>query len=154
MKTADYKSAQQTPFIQAILANSSQPRTAAQIGRKVPHQFKVPSVGNIDLMVLRPENQNQTTVTPFIDYLSEGLFRERLHVLGKKMKVQAPNPQRQHRKLLDLLKIAADPKRRHVEFTAKDKLQDEYWNRVTVNHEVYEVGFISLLLAFGISRVC
>lgn len=37
---------------------------------------------NIDLAVLEPENQSQTTVTPLIGALSQPYFRENLLVIG------------------------------------------------------------------------
>ena len=50
--------------------------------RRAP--FRLPAtVGNPDLAVLRPENQNQTHVTPLIAALAAGLFREQLVVLGR-----------------------------------------------------------------------
>ena len=41
-------------------------------------------MGNLDLAVLRPENQRQTHVTPRIAALATGLFREQLVVLGRR----------------------------------------------------------------------
>ena len=41
-------------------------------------------MGNIDLAVLRPENQRPTHVTPRIAALATDLFREQLVVLGRR----------------------------------------------------------------------
>jgi hypothetical protein len=41
-------------------------------------------MGNLDLAVLRPENQRQTHVTSRIAELAAGLFREQLVVLGRR----------------------------------------------------------------------
>jgi hypothetical protein len=42
-------------------------------------------VGNLDIAVLRPENQHPTHVTPRIAELATGLFREQLVVLGRRL---------------------------------------------------------------------
>ena len=41
-------------------------------------------MGNLDLAVLRPENQRPTHVTPRIAALATGLFREQLVILGRR----------------------------------------------------------------------
>jgi hypothetical protein len=52
--------------------------------RRVPSRLTA-GVGNIDLAVLRPENQHPTHVTPRIAALATGLFREQLVVLGRRL---------------------------------------------------------------------
>lgn len=52
--------------------------------RRVPSRLPA-TVGNIDLAVLRPENQHPTHVTPRIAALATGLFREQLVVLGRRL---------------------------------------------------------------------
>ena len=53
------------------------------------HVRRAPSrlvaVGNLDVAVLRPENQHPTHVTPRIAALATGLFREQLVVLGRRL---------------------------------------------------------------------
>ena len=52
--------------------------------RSAPSRLLPPTIGNIDLAVLRPENQRPTHVTPRIATLAAGLFREQLIVLGRR----------------------------------------------------------------------
>lgn len=101
-------------------------------------------MGNVDLAVLRPENQNKTTVTPFIDYLAQGLFRESLHVLGPRLRFETIEPQKRTKKLQELLTKAAKLKKL-VDFAAKHRLQDEYWEEVKIDHSVYKVSCMALL---------
>ena len=84
------------PLLRRILASptDSRSRSMTVSHRLRPHHhprvhsrrapFRLPAtVGNLDLAVLRPENQHQTHVTPHIAALAAGLFREQLVVLGR-----------------------------------------------------------------------
>ncbi len=51
---------------------------------RAPFRLLAPTMGNLDLAVLRPENQRPTHVTPRIAALAAGLFREQLVVLGRR----------------------------------------------------------------------
>lgn len=141
----EYKDARHAPFIQAILGFTRHvPTSVFHLAHSVPQRTKPTGiVGNADLAVLRPENQKQTTVTPFVDYLADGLFRERLHVLGPKIHAERTSAAAHMAKLKYLLKIAAGPTP-PVEFPPAQRLQDEYWNEVRVNHSLYyKVWFCS-----------
>lgn len=101
-------------------------------------------IGNIDLHVLRPENQNQTHVTPRIDHLAWGLFHERLHVVGpptkRPTKHELKKRQReQHRHLLDLLTRSIVDDRPVIFFPADRRLTGEFWQGVIIDDEMYEV---------------
>lgn len=52
--------------------------------RSTPFRLLPSTIGNLDLAVLRPENQRPTHVTPRIAALAAGLFREQLVVLGRR----------------------------------------------------------------------
>ena len=52
--------------------------------RSTPFRLLPSTMGNLDLAVLRPENQRPTHVTPRIAALAAGLFREQLVVLGRR----------------------------------------------------------------------
>jgi hypothetical protein len=94
-----YRALNNTPLLQLVLSVSGTVRGAASlpIRRAHPRQGQGPRVslrnapfrllpstmGNLDLAVLRPENQRPTHVTPRIAALAAGLFREQLVVLGR-----------------------------------------------------------------------
>lgn len=100
--------------------------------------------GNPDLAVLRPQNQHPTHVTPLIDTLALGLFREHLQVVG-------PPPKRlnSHEVKLRQMKI-----HEHIgvlltrwlegqpqfEFLLADQLDGKYWKRVKIRGEDFRVG--------------
>lgn len=101
-------------------------------------------LGNIDLAVLRPENQNPTHVTALIDKLAEGLFRERLVVVGPPPRrpdaVQLARMQRQ--KKLKLLRYLTEDRKitKKIVFPGKEQLKGIYWKAVSVDDEVYRVS--------------
>lgn len=112
--------------------------------RIVPQQqsFKLPVTAprtrtytnNIDLEVLRPENQNQTYVTPLIDRLSRGLFREKLRVAGsppKEPHLKLNQKRFLRERLLSRLRLA-NKFDKSVLFADSDRKCGEYWNAVTV----------------------
>jgi DNA (cytosine-5)-methyltransferase 1 len=94
-----YRALNNAPLLQLVLSVSGTVRGAASlpIRRAHPRQGQGPRVsshsapfrllpstmGNLDLAVLRPENQRPTHVTPRIAALAAGLFREQLVVLGR-----------------------------------------------------------------------
>ena len=134
----EYQAYSTAPFIQNIL---SIPGIVGQYSRnKVPFQPQMSRSGNLDLDVLQPQNQNPTTVTPFIAYLSAGLFYEELHVLGVKLKAQQTKPEIYSRKLHDLL-IKANNSVDIIDFAQHERLQDQYWKAVQINELIYEVSF-------------
>lgn len=76
-----------TPLLRQILRNGPLLTARAHVARQPPRlKWNNPQhkalIGNVDLAVLRVENQNPTHVTPFIASLSFGLVRERFRVIG------------------------------------------------------------------------
>lgn len=75
------------PFIKKILhrapisIDSARRRPAEANGPRMK-RFSNYNKSNIDVEVLKNENQNPTCVTPPIANISQGLFRERLMVVG------------------------------------------------------------------------
>ncbi|THH22378.1 hypothetical protein EUX98_g8210 [Antrodiella citrinella] len=83
--------------------------------------------GNIDLAVLRPENQNPTHVTSLIERLAEGFFREHFVVRQKRLK---------------LLRYFTEDRRneKKVSFPGREQLDGVYWKAVVVDEETFRVG--------------
>ncbi|KAH9013666.1 S-adenosyl-L-methionine-dependent methyltransferase [Lactarius hengduanensis] len=94
-----YRALRGAPLLQLILDVPGSERGAASLpmrrthmrqgqgprvsSRRAPFRLLPTTMGNLDLAVLRPENQRPTHVTPRIAELATGLFREQLVVLGK-----------------------------------------------------------------------
>ncbi|KAF8963951.1 S-adenosyl-L-methionine-dependent methyltransferase [Flammula alnicola] len=74
------------PFVKHIFKRAppivDKTRPARRNGPKVKVQPKKPLSGNLDLAVLKPENQSTTCVTPRIAKLAEGYFHEEIMVVG------------------------------------------------------------------------
>ncbi|KAF8262785.1 S-adenosyl-L-methionine-dependent methyltransferase [Lactarius quietus] len=96
-----YRTLRDTPLLQLVLNASGTIRGAASLLplrrvrapqdqgprvslRSAPFRLLPSTMGNLDLAVLRPENQRPTHVTPRIAELAAGLFREQLIVLGRR----------------------------------------------------------------------
>ncbi|KZT09519.1 S-adenosyl-L-methionine-dependent methyltransferase [Laetiporus sulphureus 93-53] len=107
--------------------------------------------GNIDLAILRPENQSHIHVTPLIDQLAYGLFQEHLQVVGAK-----PPNKRNYRQaaaasrawLIELLFQWRDrdfgQRKPQVWFSGEARIQQEYWRSIEIDARVYSVGDIIL----------
>ncbi|KZT70140.1 S-adenosyl-L-methionine-dependent methyltransferase [Daedalea quercina L-15889] len=105
---------------------------------------------NLDLAVLRPENQNPTHVTPLIDKLARGWFNERLHVIGAKLPEDRRESEAKRARLWMLqrlgeyierqMKKAQSKKTRLDTYAHGDRIVDEYWKTVTVDGIKYSVG--------------
>lgn len=98
--------------------------------------------GCIDLEVISPENQNRTHVTPLLDQLASGLFREHLEVIGAAPilpdKTAVQNRQRELRTRLVKLINKAAIKVSKIFFGWAHRLHDEYWKKVAVDDMVYQ----------------
>ncbi|TFK90087.1 hypothetical protein K466DRAFT_661043, partial [Polyporus arcularius HHB13444] len=144
------------PFVQAIYAlakNSSsgspyidRPLVPADRERNAgrPKLKEGVTLGNLDLAVLRPENQNPTHVTPLLDNLARGLFHERLYVVGPRTKRPNRREMEKHQKeirdhVCKLLYRNLEELPR-ISFPANARLHDEYWKAVCIREEVYQVG--------------
>ncbi|KAH8997167.1 S-adenosyl-L-methionine-dependent methyltransferase [Lactarius hatsudake] len=95
-----YRALRGAPLLQLILDVPGSERGAASLpmrrthmrqgqgprvsSRRAPFRLLPATMGNLDLAVLRPENQRPTHVTPRIAELAAGLFREQLVVLGRR----------------------------------------------------------------------
>ncbi|KAI0640019.1 S-adenosyl-L-methionine-dependent methyltransferase [Trametes polyzona] len=100
--------------------------------------------GNLDLAVLRPENQNPTHVSALVDSLALGLFHEHLKVVGPRPKPLARGARTQRQKamqiaLAELANRFADEKT-DVVFPARERLKDQYWKAVIIDGVRYEIG--------------
>ena len=101
--------------------------------------------GNIDLDVLRPEQQNRTYVTPFVEYLSKDWFKGKLRVAGYfrapqvDKRVEKRNRQKRRARLMKWLKEAQAEK--VLDFKKDHRLGGEYWKAVYVNGVKYEVCY-------------
>ena len=103
---------------------------------------------NLDLEVLKPENQVQTHVTPFINHLASNpvFFRESLHVIGPEPKPPSAQEviQRQ-KKLSNRLKdvcAAFHRSRTNLVFPrdAAVSPRSNYWKCVSINGIVFSVS--------------
>ncbi|RDB29208.1 DNA (cytosine-5)-methyltransferase 3 [Hypsizygus marmoreus] len=108
-------------------------------------------LGNIDLAVLKAENQTPTHVTPLIASLAQGLVFEELVVVG--VRPPAPNKaaleeqkQRQHERLCALIKEAVRVermgKRRVVDIRREDYVDRKrrFATEVKIDGRVYKIG--------------
>ncbi|KAI1797446.1 S-adenosyl-L-methionine-dependent methyltransferase [Ganoderma leucocontextum] len=144
------------PFLQKILGFVDKkhapypvhrmPRPADSRAARPNHTLLEPKTmtGNPDLAVLRPENQRPTHVTPLIDTLALGLFREHLQVIGAAPKrlTRHEIKQRQikvHEHIGELLmrRLEHQPK---IEFPPREQLEGRYWKLVKIRGEDFKLG--------------
>jgi DNA (cytosine-5)-methyltransferase 1 len=110
---------------------------------------------NIDLAVLRRENQTETHVTPRIDSYAYGLFREQLCVVGPPpARPSGPSPtqvQEMRVRLLRLLEKASNGHRPIIEMRRGKRLKPRsvWMTEVEIDGEVFGV---SLLVCFPANR--
>ncbi|TFY63292.1 hypothetical protein EVJ58_g3345 [Rhodofomes roseus] len=107
-------------------------------------------VNNIDLAVLRPENQNPTRVTPLIEQLARGWFNERLFVVGAKLpeehrEIEANRAHLWMRQRLGeyierQMSKKESKKKRFDSYANGDRIVDEFWGAVLVDGVKYSVG--------------
>ena len=106
--------------------------------------------GNLDLAVLRPENQNPTHVTPLIDTLALGLFREHFQVVGAAPKRMSAHELR-HRQMKIRNRIGELLMRRLedrpvIDFPREERLDGQYWKAVKIGDELYRVWHAASVL--------
>ena len=111
---------------------STAPRAAP---RSVPAMTARSYRSDIDSDVLRPENQNQTYVTPYIEHISKGLTRALLRVGGqyKEKPVKATIKIKARKRLMHCLAQAKDMSKT-VFYAPKDRRRGEFWNAVNIDH--------------------
>lgn len=107
--------------------------------------------GNPDLAVLRPENQNPTHVTPLVDTLALGLFREHLQVIGAAPKRLTPHEVAQRQKKVrehigELLVRSLEGDSTVVEFPSAGRLVGKYWKLVEIRGENLKVACFAVLV--------
>lgn len=102
--------------------------------------------GNLDLAVLKVENQNPTHVTPLIAALAEGLIQEELVVVGPRptppAKAVIDAQKERARARLGALIAKARKSKKYVDYKKVDRLQPRspFVKAVTVDGETYRVG--------------
>jgi DNA (cytosine-5)-methyltransferase 1 len=112
--------------------------------RSHPQLRRLP--GNVDLAVLRRENQTATHVTPRIDSYAHGLFREQLCVVGPPpIRPRGPSPvqaQEMRVRLLQLLEKASDGHRPAIEMRRDKRLNSRsvWMTEVKIDGEVFSVS--------------
>lgn len=130
-----YERISNSPLIKGLLldAGLSVRPPSPQQARRPPAVRLPPSIStracinNVDLRVLRPENQNRTYVTPLISQLAKGLFREKVRVAGH---ARAERPltvgmkNLVYKRLTECLRLAHDQKKR-LGFDGADRLYGE-----------------------------
>lgn len=122
---------------QRTAPNPPRPAAAHQHSRR--RQY---STNNIDLLVLQPENQTNTTVTPLIYKLAEGLFPEQLQLLANS-KPKSTNPRqeeiRRRKKLLELLRQTKQATGEPF-FPANHQLDGSFWGGMVRDGVEYKVS--------------
>ena len=104
------------------------------------------TIGNIDLAVLKAENQNATHVTPRIAKLAQGLFREDIEVVGPPPlpinKVQVEKERKTQYLTLKALYGQAKKTRKKVDYKKDDRISvgDDIYKAVQVDGVVYNVS--------------
>ncbi|PIL29860.1 DNA methyltransferase [Ganoderma sinense ZZ0214-1] len=100
--------------------------------------------GNLDIAVLRPKNQRPTHVTPLIDTLALGLFREHLQVIGAAPKRLTSHEvkrrqMRVHEHIRELLmrRLEDQPE---IEFSNGAQVEGKYWKGVKIRGEEFKLG--------------
>jgi DNA (cytosine-5)-methyltransferase 1 len=112
-----------------------------------PRVQKLQLAGNIDLAVLRRENQTATHVTPRIDSYARGLFQEQLCVVGPPpVRSRGPSPAQERdmrARLLRLLGNTLEDHRANIEIRRENRVNSGsfYVTEVKIDNEVFAVSF-------------
>ncbi|KAJ4485596.1 S-adenosyl-L-methionine-dependent methyltransferase [Lentinula aciculospora] len=150
---------QQIPAIKFYLSSNPSVRSFGtlepeasrkRLTTKGPRERKV----NIDLAVLKPENQTPTTVTPLIASLAQQYFRENLRVVGarppknsQKKHEQKIVHERVYQDLLRLLKHCYNRGTCQWDYEKPDQVRhgSKYLKAITIDGVRYEVGDIIIM---------
>lgn len=138
-----YRAAQSSKLYKDISEGSPWPSsttTAPPIVLRAPMiSSKLFHNSDLDLAVLRPENQHRTTVTPLVLLLSDGLFRENLKVLGTAP--QLPKEKNRYLKLLAALQNAQNVLKgpRNIVFPRNGRWKDEFYRSILLDGVEYKV---------------
>ncbi|KAF9011170.1 hypothetical protein BDQ17DRAFT_1233710 [Cyathus striatus] len=120
----------------------------SQLPRSRPKPKPISRLGlKPDLAVLKPENQNSTTVTPLIANLSQGWINEELIVVG-------PQPHKPSQAVLEarvkkaraimwkFIETVGNPKQRAIDYKKSDKIApgSNFLKAVEIGGEIYRAG--------------
>ena len=111
----------------------------------ISHQRPSQLIGDWDLLVLRPEYQTPTHVTPLIDSLSRGLFHEHMYVVGAPPKFPSRTflkKQESERRsfLLSLLARCTAVDGNKLFWPMSGRIYDNFWSAVRINDEHFKVS--------------
>ncbi|KAJ3915519.1 hypothetical protein F5877DRAFT_81752 [Lentinula edodes] len=104
---------------------------------------------NIDITVLKPENQTPTTVTPLINTLAQKYFRENLRVVAprpprdlEKIRERQSARERVHQELLRLIRYCYDRGKCKWKYQKVDSIRNgsKYLRAITVDDVLYKIG--------------
>jgi len=145
------KSILAAPFVRHLLRNTQINLSSRPTPSRGPRSKHLPrnkaNLGNLDLAVLKAENQNTTHVTPRISELAEGLFRERIEVIGPRPapinKTQAFAEKK--RTLLRLQELCDNAKRvkKKIDYRKTDRIGrelDKFYKAVKIDGCDYSVS--------------
>ena len=138
------------PFVRYLLSaapitDGRRQKSITRIGPRNKHLPKSKLSSNIDLAVLKVENQNPTRVTPRIAALAEGLVREELEVVGPRTpKRKQDLLQLEKKKAYDYLcRLIAKAKKeiKDIDYKKEDRVSvhSEFYKAVEVEKEIYRV---------------
>ena len=145
------------PFVRHLLSTALPPdgrrQKSTRSGPKNKHLPKNKAlIGNLDLAVLKKENQIPTHVTPRIAALAEGLVREDLVVVGPRPPVRNKDLlQIEKKKAYDqLCRLIAKAKKeiKNIDYQKTDRVSvhSEFYRAVEVDKEIYRVLFLIYIL--------
>lgn len=140
------------PFVRYLLsaapASDGRRRKSTRTGPRNRYLPKSKVLSNLDLAVLKVENQKATHVTPLIAALAEGLVREELVVVGPRAPTRNQDLfQLERKKAYDYLcRLIAKAKKeiKDVDYKKEDRVSvhSEFYKAVEVEKEIYRVCMI------------
>ncbi|KAF8913180.1 S-adenosyl-L-methionine-dependent methyltransferase [Gymnopilus junonius] len=145
------------PFVKKILqraplsTDTARRRPTQTNGPRMIQNFKNYNKSKIDLEVLKNENQNPTCVTPGIAKLSEGLFRERLMVVGSPPAPinKAEEEARKAKAFTNLRRLIAKTKKtkKAIDYRKDDRISvhSGLYKAVKIDGQTYSIGDVVLL---------
>ncbi|EKM61513.1 uncharacterized protein PHACADRAFT_204683 [Phanerochaete carnosa HHB-10118-sp] len=157
---AGYDRALQSPYMRDLRNSPLQPNGGRRAwgggprGSQHVDRTKPFNTINLDLLVLRPERQNSTTVTPLVAKLSDGLFLGEQFKLLVTAREQQTNEERrrefqqQRNQLLEFLRRASKP-RTSIGFPNDGQVRprSDFWNCVVLEDTTFKAGDVVLLPA-------
>ena len=136
-------------FVRYLLSAAPAPdgrrQKSIRTGPRNRHLPKSKVSSNIDLVVLKAENQYFTHVTPRIATLAEGLVREELVVVGPRAPARNQDLlQLEKKKAYDYLCrliVKAKKEIKDVDYKKEDRVSvhSEFYKAVEVEKEIYQV---------------